>query len=393
MKTIDRIITRKLASWVAFRRRLHAHPELAYSEHATADAIAKRLERLPGMRLRRHVGRTGLVADYNAASGGPALALRADMDALPIQEAAARPYRSRKEGLMHACGHDGHVACLVGAAEALALSGIPLPGPVRFIFQPAEEDGAGALRMIEDGALEGLDVRAIFALHGVPLLPVGVADVRDGTSFASTDTLDIRIEGAGTHAASPHRGVDPVVAASAVVGALQSVVSRNISPTESLVITIGAIHGGTARNVIPSTVTLKGTVRTLNAATRQLALKRIPQVVEHTAAAYGATAEVCIGTGYPVLNNAAHAVDHLMAAATGLEGLELRRNSLPPSLGGEDFAYFLERVPGALWRLGLIPAGQTEMPPLHHPGFDFTDAAIAAAVRLHCATVMQAFCR
>lgn len=370
------------------RHRIHAWPETAYEEHKTAQLIAGWLERLPGMRVRRGVGGTGVIGDLDPNKPGPCLALRADMDALPVQEKADRPYASRRAGLMHACGHDGHVACLLGAATILAQRREALAGPLRFIFQPAEEGGAGAARMIAEGALDDPPARAIFAMHGNPHLPLANVDLRQGTAYASTDALDIRVGGSGTHAASPHLGTDPILAASHVVMALQTVVSRNTAATDALVVTIGEVNGGTTRNVIPEEVILRGTVRALDNKVRQAALARIRHLVGQTASAYGARAEIDITPGYPRLKNDHAAASFWQRAAAACPELKARVNGLPPSLGGEDFAYYLERIPGAIWCLGLKSPGHPPLPSLHHPTFDFPDAAIAHGVRMHCALAL-----
>ncbi|MDD5706442.1 MAG: M20 family metallopeptidase, partial [Kiritimatiellae bacterium] len=258
-----------LPELTALRRDLHAHPELGFEEHYTAGRVAEWLGGLPDMRVRTGVAGTGVVATLAARKRGPCVALRADMDALPVDDACGQPYVSRHPGRAHACGHDGHVACLLGAARLLSEQAGQLAGPVRFIFQPAEEGGGGGEQMCRQGALEDPAPAAIFALHAWPFLPLGTVGVRAGAAMASTDAIDIVVRGRGAHAGTPHKGVDPIVAASHVVVALQTVVSRLTDPTETALVTIGSIAGGSARNVIPDTVTLSGTIRTHAEAQRQ----------------------------------------------------------------------------------------------------------------------------
>lgn len=375
-----------LPEWVALRRDLHAHPEIGYKEFRTAELVATRLEALPGMQVRRGVAGTGVVATLGADKPGPCLAFRADMDALPIQEKSEKSYASTIPGMAHACGHDGHVACLIGAASMMAAFPEKLVGPIRFIFQPAEEGGAGAKYMIEGGALENPRPVAIFGLHGWPHLPVGTIGVRAGAMMASTDAINITVHGRGTHAAYPSNGIDPIVAAAQIVTVLQSVVTRISDPVEPIVLTIGSFHAGTARNVIPDSARLEGTLRTLSAVQRALMKPAIVRAVEQTASALGARAEIEIVEGYPVNVNDPQVKAFVYQTAVDALGEDWVTDKIPLSMGGEDFAFYQQELPGCFIRLGITPAQTTgDVAPLHHSTFDFNDDAITTGVTLFCA--------
>lgn len=389
MTELESHIQSVLPELIALRRELHAHPELGYEEVQTQRRILEQIEKLPGLTVRRDVARTGIVATLGADRTGPCVALRADMDCLPIEEQSGKPYASRVPGKMHACGHDGHVACLVGAARVLSRMADRLGGPVKFIFQPAEEGGAGGERMCAEGALDNPPVRAIFALHGWPTLDVGTVGTRTGPALASTNPFEITIHGAGAHAAYPHRGVDPIVVAAHVIVALQTIVSRNTDPLDSVVVTVGKIEAGTAVNIIPPTATLLGTIRTLNPQTRRRTVERVDHIARHTAEALGARADVEIREGYPALINDDAATRYFLETAQAALGQEVVNAAVPASLGGEDFAYYAEKVPANFWRLGVRPRGQAEYPGLHHPTYDFNDDAISTAVRVHCELALR----
>ncbi len=388
MRDLTPLIAESLPSLVNLRHDLHQHPEIGFHEHGTAARVAERLAKLPGMTIRTCVAGTGVIATLDADKPGPCVALRADMDALPMTEETGLPYASRVPGCAHACGHDGNVACLVGAAVVLSAIREELRGPVRFIFQPAEESGGGGRLLCEAGALETPPVTAIFALHAWPGLPIGAIGVRAGPAMAATDTIDIVIHGSGTHAAVPHRGVDPILVAAHVIVALQSIVSRNLDPAQPAVITIARVESGTTYNVIPDRATLCGTLRTLSAGTRAQACEAIRRVAERTAEAYGARAEVRLTPGYPVLTNDAEATAHIARVGRETLGADCVREA-SVSLGGEDFAYYLQHVPGALWQLGASASDGSALVPFHSPRFDFPDAALPVGVRMHCETVRQ----
>lgn len=384
---IDPRLAALLPELVALRRDLHAHPELGFQERRTAAIAADWLRALPRMRVRTGVAGTGVIATLDGPREGPCLALRADMDALPMDDTCGRPHASRHPGATHACGHDGNVACLLGAARLLAADAAEgrLRGTVRFIFQPAEEGGGGARPMIEQGALDDPAPAAIFALHAWPQLPLGAVGVCSGPAMASTDAIDMVVRGRGAHAATPHMGADPVVAAAHVVVALQAVVSRLTDPLDPAVVTIGRVAGGEARNVIPGRVALEGTLRALTETQRAAARAAVRQVAVQTAAAFGCTAEVELREGYPVTVNDPAAAAFFAAVARRELGAAQVRADLPPGMGGEDFAFYLQRVPGALWRLGVAPTDGSPALPLHNPAFDFPDEALAIGVGLHCA--------
>lgn len=375
-----------LPELVALRHDLHAHPEIAYQEFRTAEQVASRLEMLPGMQVRRGLAETGVVATLGADKSGPCLAFRADMDALPMDDMSGKPYASTIPGMSHACGHDGHVACLIGAATMMATFPEKLIGPVRFIFQPAEEGGAGAKRMIEEGALEDPRPVAIFALHGWPYLPVGKVGLRSGANMASTDAINITVHGCGTHAAYPNAGIDPIVAAAQIVTVLQSVVTRMSDPAEPVVLTIGSFHAGTARNVIPDRAYLEGTLRTLCAKQRAVMKPAIQRAVEQTASALGARAEIDIVEGYPVNVNDPQLKDFVYQAVVGALGEARVADEIPFSMGGEDFAFYQQVIPGCFIRLGIASDNDSQsVVPLHNSMFDFNDDAIATGVTAFCA--------
>lgn len=389
MTAIERDIEALTPSLIELRHEIHAHPELGYEEHETSRRILERIEKLPGMTIRKGVAGTGIVATLNADRKGPCVALRADMDALPITEETGKPYASKNSGRMHACGHDGHVTCLVGAATVLARHADALDGPVKFVFQPAEESGGGGEKMVAEGVLDNPRVDAAFALHGWPTLDVGTVGTRSGAALASTNPFDITIHGQGTHAAYPHRGVDPIVIAAHVVVALQTVVSRNTDPLDSVVVTVGKIEAGTAVNIIPPTALLRGTIRTLNPQTRRQTVERVVRIARGTAEALGGRAEIAARDGYPVLVNDADAAGYFMRVAREALGDTQVDDNVPASLGAEDFAYIAQRVPACFWRLGVRPKGADSYPGLHHPKYDFSDEAIPFGVRLHCALAMR----
>ncbi len=356
---------------VAWRHDLHAHPELAFQENRTADLIARELA-ASGFAVHRGLGGTGVVGTLKRGEG-PSIGLRADMDALPIEELTGLPYASRNAGVMHACGHDGHVAMLLGAAQALA--GMPdLAGTLHVIFQPAEECEGGGRAMVEDGLFRLFPCDSVWGLHNWPGLPLGSFATRVGPIMASLDTFEIRVEGSGTHAAMPERGIDTLVVVSEIVLALQTIVSRRISPHDPAVVSVTQIHGGDAYNVIPSSAVIRGTVRCLDEAVRSRIAKLIEEIARGTAATHGASAEVAYQNGYPATVNAAESVPLALAAARQVPGIASTREDLPPSMASEDFAYMLRACPGSYAWLGAD--GAIPGKPLHHPGYDFNDEAL-----------------
>jgi amidohydrolase len=354
-----------------WRRDFHAHPELQYDVHWTAASVAEKLESFGCDEVVTGIGRTGVVGVIRGRKpGDKVVGLRADMDALPIEEATAVPYKSTVPGKMHACGHDGHTAMLLGAAKYLADTR-NFAGTAVMIFQPAEEGGAGARAMLRDGLFERFGIQEVFGMHNYPGMPVGEFGIRSGPMMASTDSVVIKIEGKGSHAAWPHFGVDPVLVGAQIVNALQSIVARNVDPLEAAVISICVFQAGQADNVMPQTATLRGTVRTLSPAVRELVKTRVREVVEGTAKLYGAKADLSYNAGYPVLVNDEARTAFAAEIADEIAGTDKVDRDTPPLMGAEDFAYMLEERPGA-----FIYVGNGDSAMLHHPAYDFNDDAI-----------------
>ncbi len=388
------IIREELSDLVAIRHDLHAHPELAYQERRTSGVVQDQLAKA-GVDLKAGLaGGTGVLGHLPGRDDG-AIGLRADMDALPIQETNDVEYRSQHDGVMHACGHDGHTAILIGAARVLArLSGDGgLPRPVTFFFQPAEEGGAGAEKMIQDGCLDGdvlgPPVKEMFGLHGWPRIPLGSVGSRPGPMLAAADSFDITVTGVGGHAAWPHTGHDPVVAASAIVNALQTITSRNVSTLESVVVSVTEFHAGTAYNIIPDQAKLAGTVRTLTPAVQDQAERRINEIATGVAKAYGCRADVTYKRGYPATVNDAASVEAFRSVAADAFGTEHVVDMERPVMGGEDFAYYAQRVPACFFALGLIPDGAGAVPELHQAQFNFNDDAIEQGIEMFCRLALR----
>ena len=358
----------ELAGW---RRHFHRHPELAFAEHQTSDLVADKLQQW-GYRVTRGVGQTGLVAQLRLGDGAKCLGLRADMDALPIQEDTGLPYASATPGCMHACGHDGHTTMLLGAAKHLAATR-RFSGTLNLIFQPAEERGfdSGAQAMVADGLFERFPCDMVFAMHNHPGAPQGHFLMRPGPFLAAGDRAFIKIVGVGGHAARPHLAVDPLVASAAIVMALQTVVSRNVDPNESAVVTVGRLRSGEALNVIPAEAEIGMSVRSFSAAVRVLLKERITALVHSTAEGFSAKAEIRYLEGYPVVSNTAAAVAMAGDVATELVGTQRVEREFPRMMGSEDFAYMLQACPGALVRIGNGPSEDGRG--LHHPRYDFHD--------------------
>ena len=358
----------------AWRRNIHEHPELLYDVHRTAAFVAERLREFGCDEVATGLGRTGVVGvikGRRAAGNGDVrvIGLRADMDALPIEEATSLPYASKTPGKMHACGHDGHTAMLLGAARYLSETR-NFAGNAVVIFQPAEEGGAGAAAMIKDGLLDRFGIEQVYGMHNGPGIPIGSFAIRPGPIMASTDAVDIRIEGRGGHAARPHTAIDSVMVGAQLVVALQSIVSRSVDPLESAVVSMCEFHAGSARNVIPQTAELKGTVRTLTPEVRELVEQRLREVVDGVARMTGAKIDLKFERGYPVVVNHAAQTDIAIRIARQVAG-EGNVHEMPPLMGGEDFAYMLEQRPGA-----FIFCGNGDGAGLHHPAYDFNDEAI-----------------
>jgi amidohydrolase len=358
----------------AWRRDIHQHPELLYDVHRTAAFVAERLREFGCDEVATGLGRTGVVGVIKgrkpAGKGDlKVIGLRADMDALPIEEDTNLDYASRTPGLMHACGHDGHTAMLLGAARYLAETR-NFAGDAVVIFQPAEEGGAGAAAMIKDGLMDRFAIEQVYGMHNGPGIPVGSFAIRSGPIMAATDSIDIKIEGLGGHAARPHKCIDSVLVGAQLITALQSIVSRSIDPLDSAVISMCEFHAGNARNVIPQTAELRGTVRTLTAEVRELVEKRVREVVAGVAQMTGAKIELDYVRGYPVTVNHASQTDLATQVAREIAG-DANVHQMPPLMGAEDFAYMLESRPGA-----FIFCGNGDSAGLHHPAYNFNDEAI-----------------
>lgn len=353
----------------SIRRHLHANPELSYQEAQTASLVASRLEEW-GYAVTTGIGGYGVVGTLRVGDGSRSIGIRADMDALPIHEQTGLPYASRHAGTMHACGHDGHSTTLLGAAQHLARTR-RFDGTVHLIFQPAEEAGSdsGAERMIADRLFERFPCDAVFGLHNHPGMPTGTFLFRSGPFMAACDTVKITIHGKGGHAARPHLSVDPVIVASMLVLSLQTVVSRNVDPTETAVVTVGSIHAGDAPNVIPETATLGISVRSFNADVRQLLETRIRQLVQSHAEAHGARVDIEYIRGYPVLVNSEPETAFARQVAQELVGADRVVAPFPMIAGSEDFAYFLQQRPGCFLRIG----NGTNAPMLHNAKYDYAD--------------------
>ena len=358
----------------AWRRDIHAHPELLYEVHRTAALVADRLREFGCDEVVSGLGRTGVVGvirgNRPAGKGDvKVIGLRADMDALPIEEATNLPYASKNPGLMHACGHDGHTAMLLGAARYLTETR-NFAGEAVVIFQPAEEGGAGAVAMLNDGLMDRFGIEQVYGMHNGPGIPVGSFAIRPGAIMAGGDAVVIKIEGRGGHAARPHKCIDSVLVGAQLITALQSIVSRSVDPLESAVISICQFDAGNARNVIPQTAELKGTVRTLNAEVRKLVERRVREVVAGVAQMTGAKIELTYDRGYPVTVNHVPQTDVAVRAAREIAG-EANVQEMAPLMAGEDFAFMLEQRPGA-----LIFCGNGDSAGLHHPEYNFNDEAI-----------------
>lgn len=367
---------------VELRRHFHQYPELAYLEEKTAGKVADVLAAL-GVPFRDKVGKTGLVASLVAEKAGATVAMRADMDALPLEEQNDVPYKSRHPGVMHACGHDGHVAMMLGVVRSLVESKWTArgSGKILFIFQPAEEGGAGARAMIETGILDAEPIEAIFAAHLHPELAVGHIGFAREASNAASDNITIRLAGKGGHGAQPQLCIDPIVAGAYLITQLQSVISRSIAATDSAVLTIGSFHAGTARNIIPQEAVLEGTLRTLSPEVREHVVSRLNQIVEGVEAAHQIEANLLTAVGYPLLVNHPDLVRFVQTEAPEVLG-QGRVQEGAPRMGSEDFAFFLQRFPGILLRLGCRNPDTATIRGLHSPSFDFDERALSVGVRL-----------
>ena len=367
----------------AIRRDIHANPELAYEETRTSDIVAARLQEW-GLEVTRGLGRTGVVGTLRKGNSLRSIGLRADMDALPMDEANEFEHRSQNNGRMHACGHDGHTAMLLGAAKVLSEKR-DFEGAVHFIFQPAEEGGGGAREMIRDGLFEKFPCDAVFAIHNKPGVPLGHIVTRPGALLAAADRWDIRIVGKGGHAAHPHLALDPLVVGANLVVALQTIVSRNIDPLDATVVTVGFFKSGSAYNVIPADVHIGGTTRTTTPANRELVRRRIDEICRGAELMHNVKIEVEHRPGYPPTVNDAEKVKFALGVAADVCGSHAIDDNVKPSMGAEDFSYMLEQVPGAMVMLGN--GGGPGAASLHNPRYDFNDMAIPFGVSFFVKTV------
>jgi hippurate hydrolase len=360
------------ADIAAWRRDFHRHPELLFDVHRTAASVADKLRAFGVDEVTTGIGRTGVVGVIKGrkSASGRVIGLRADMDALPITETTGKPYASQTPGQMHACGHDGHTAMLLGAARYLAETR-NFDGTAVVIFQPAEEGGGGGKAMVEDGLMDRWRIQEVYGMHNMPALPPGAFAIRNGPLMASADWFTVTVTGRGGHAAWPHQAIDPIMVGAAIVQSLQTIVSRAVNPVESAVVSVTMFHAGTTDNVIAETAELGGTVRALNGHVRDFIEERMRAIVEMTAAAYGATARLDFHRGYPVTVNHAAQVDVAARVAGEIVGPALVDAETPPRMGAEDFSYMLEARPGA-----FIFIGNGDSAGLHNPAYDFNDEII-----------------
>ncbi len=356
----------------AWRHDLHAHPELLYDVQRTAATVAEKLKSFGCDEVVPGLGRTGVVGVIRGRKGksDKVIGLRADMDALPIEEATNLPYKSTVPGKMHACGHDGHTAMLLGAARYLAETR-NFAGTAVVIFQPAEEGGAGAKAMLNDGMMERFGINEVYGMHNYPGLPLGEFCIRPGSIMAAADYVQIDIEGKGTHAARPHLGIDTVLVGAQIINNLQTIVARNIDPLEAAVVSICMFQAGNTDNVIPQTAQLRGTARSLIPAVQDLLEKRIPEIVEATAKIHGAKVAVNYRRGYPVLKNHPKQTDFAASVASEIAGKGKVDTHMAPVMGAEDFSFMLNARPGA-----FIFVGNGDSAGLHHPAYNFNDDVI-----------------
>ncbi len=373
----------EIAEW---RRDFHRNPELLFDVHRTAQVVAEKLKSFGCDEVVTGIGQTGVVAVIKGKrqGSGKVVGLRADMDALPIEEQTNLPYRSTVPGKMHACGHDGHTAMLLGAARYLTETR-DFDGTAILIFQPAEEGGGGGREMVKDGMMDRFGVQEVYGLHNMPGLPIGSFAVRPGPMMAAADRFQITLEGRGGHAAKPHETIDPVVASAQIISALQTIASRNCDPLDSVVVSVTAVKAGEAYNVIPQTAELKGTVRTLSKDMRIQAEKRLREIAMGVAAAMGCTAVIDYELGYPVTFNNAEKTSFVAKVAGSLVGSDNVDLTVPPTMGSEDFSFMLEERPGS-----YIFMGNGDSAGLHHPAYDFNDKAIPVGVSYWASVVETA---
>jgi hippurate hydrolase len=376
-----------LTEW---RRDLHAHPELGFQEHRTSDIVAQKLGQW-GIDVTRGIAHTGVVGTLRCGSSPRAIGIRADMDALPIEEQTDLPYKSLYPGKMHACGHDGHTAMLLGAARYLAETR-NFDGTVHFIFQPAEEGPGGGRVMVEEGLFDRFPCDMVFGAHNDFALPVGTLAAVPGSVNAAADEFTIHIHGVGGHAAGPQAAIDPIIVGAHIVLALQTVVARRVAPLDSAVLSICQFHAGTTDNVIPAAGFLNGTIRTLRAPVREEMQRLLIEIATTTARAHGAEATVDYQPGYPSVVNDRAAVDRAVLAAAHVLGDDKIIRDQPPRMGAEDFSYMAQAVPGCFVRLGQAGPDRGAVP-VHHPRYDFNDDILPIGASVWAALVEQELAR
>jgi amidohydrolase len=383
-----RVLQPQLVEW---RRHLHQRPELGFKEQLTAEFVAQKLQAW-GIEHTTGIAKTGIVATIKSDRPGPVFAIRADMDALPIQEENEVPYRSQHDGIMHACGHDGHTAIALGVAYYLAHHRQDFAGTVKIIFQPAEEGPGGAKPMIEEGVLKNPDVEAIIGLHLWNNLPLGTVGVRSGALMAAVESFHCTIFGKGGHGAMPHQTVDSIVVSAQIVNALQTIVARNVDPIDSAVVTVGKLSAGTALNVIADTARMSGTVRYFNPKLEGYFAKRIEQIIAGICQSYGASYELDYLPLYPPVINEAKIAELVRSVA--LDVVETPAGVVPEcqTMGGEDMSFFLAEVPGCYFFLGSANPSQNLAYPHHHPRFDFDETALGMGAEIFVRCV-EKFCR
>ncbi|MGB4115803.1 MAG: M20 aminoacylase family protein [Polaromonas sp.] len=391
MSYLRDVLVERVGEFIQLRRDIHSHPELAFEEHRTAELIATKLESW-GYAVHRGLGGTGVVGTIKRGKSSRSLGIRADMDALPIQEATGYAWASSKPGVMHACGHDGHTAMLLAAAKSIATNP-SFDGTLNLIFQPAEEGGGGAVRMMEDGLFEQHPCDAVFAMHNMPGIPAGHFVFRDGAAMASSDYATIRIHGTGGHGAMPHRAADPLVASASIIMALQTIVSRNVDPLHTAVVTVGALHAGNANNVIPAVATMELSVRALDPAVRALLEERIKALVTAQAESFDVRAEIDWRKGYCVLVNSEPETDFARRVALNLVGPDRITLHGPALTGSEDFAFMLEKIPGSYLLIGNGDGDSAGACMVHNPSYDFNDDNIAVGAAYWTALTQEFFAR
>ncbi len=371
---------------ISIRRKLHRIPEGGFAEFKTQRII---METLDEIGIPYTTERTWVIALIEGAQPGETVGIRADMDALPLVEPEGCPFRSEHEGMMHACGHDAHVAMALGAAKVLNSLKDKIHGKVKFLFQPAEETNGGAEPMVKAGAMENPHVDRVYGLHVMPHLPVGKVETRAGTLNASTDTVALTIRGKAGHGAYPEQGTDAIVCAAQVISALQSIVARNVSPLQSAVLTIGKIEGGTAQNIICDEVRMRGTLRTANAELRAAMKAKIEAITCGVAEAMGCTAEAKIIPGYAALVNNDNEAARIKRVAGRLFGEENVVDKPAPSMGGEDFSFFSDCAPGAFFHVGCVSPEWMPAPPLHSRDFHINEDCLTIGTLMHVALVLD----